>query len=62
MSNKPQIDDSPLKGAGPLQIGAELVRVRQRASARLGAGIGAQAVEMMLSKLDHSVVKEKARR
>ena len=62
MSNQTQIDDSPLKGVGPLQIGAELVRVRRRASARLGAGIGAQAVEMMLSKLDHVFVKEKERR
>ena len=62
MSNQPQIDDSPLKGVGPLQIGAELVRVRRRASARLGAGIGAQAVEMMLSKLDHLLDKEKERR
>jgi hypothetical protein len=39
-----------------------LVRVRRRASARLGAGIGARAVEMMLSKLDHVLVKEKERR
>ncbi len=62
MSNQAQIDDSPLKGVGPLQIGAELVRVRRRASARLGAGIGAQAVEMMLSKLDHLLDKEKERR
>lgn len=62
MSKQPQIDDSPLQGVGPLQIGAELVRVRRRARARLGAGIGAQAVEKMVSKLDHVLTKEKERR
>jgi hypothetical protein len=62
MSNSGQVGLDRGKQTGSLQIGVELVRVRQRASARLGAGIGARAVQMMMSKLDGVTEKEEKRR
>ena len=49
------------KQSGPLEIEAELNRVRQRAKARLGKGIDRRSVEVMLSKLDDQNEKEKTR-
>lgn len=45
------IDRDNPERKGPLKIEAELTRVQQRASARLGTGIGRRALEVMLSKL-----------
>ncbi len=60
MSSRRQPID-PVKRGGPLQIEAELGRVRQRAKARLGTGIDRRSVEAMLSKLEKQNDEEKNR-
>ena len=62
MSNKKRISRNRAGQSGSPQIEAELVRVRQRANARLGSGISARAVQMMMSKLDGVIDEEEEHR
>jgi len=50
--------DRPGENTGAMRLGGELSRVQQRASARLGPGLGAQAAKLIAAKLDQADAKE----
>ena len=52
MSEREWMGRQRLAGIASLPVAKELERVRQRAGARLGAGIDLRSVQIMVDKLD----------